>query len=212
MRSLLAGEGGLVSDTVVGPCLDALNGEDVATYSGLELATGGGPSVTSREPASCAALSAANGGSTTARLDGSRIGVGVQPLLVVALAVMLLGLLLGFTRFALRRMAVAATAVAAMILLGVEQAQVGSQILGRITQSAFGAVTASVPVHGTPGVANLLQVEISSSFTVTAGLGFILAMVALGVLALYSLAAELTRHAGAGPPSPYAGSSSSPGP
>jgi lysylphosphatidylglycerol synthetase-like protein (DUF2156 family) len=216
VRSLLAGEGSLISDTAVGPCLDGLNGENVATYSGLELATGGSPSVTAPDPAGCVALSAANGGSTTTPLEGGRIGVGVQPLLLAALVVMLLGLLLGLARFALRPLAVAATAVAAIVLLAVNQAQIGSPILARITQSAFGAVTASLPARGSPGMVSYLQVEISSSFTVTAGLGFILAMVALGLLALYNLAAELARHAGRGagsaPPTSYAGSGPSPGP
>jgi hypothetical protein len=213
--SLLAGEGSLISDTVVGPCLDGLNGDSVATYTGLDLATGASPSTDALEPAGCAALSAANGGSTTTRLDGSQIGVGAQPLLLVALVAMLLGLLLSLTRFALRPLAVAATAVAAIVLLAVNQAQIGSQILGRITQSAFGAVTESLPGNGTPGIASYLQVEISSSFKVTAGIGLILAMVALGLLVLYNLAAELARHAGRGgaaPPTPYAGSGPSPGP
>jgi hypothetical protein len=214
--SLLAGEGSLISDTVVGPCMDGLNGDNVATYTGLDLATGAAPGVTAAEPAGCAALSAANGGSTTTRLDGSRIGVGVQPLLLVALVAMLLGLLLSLTRFALRNLVVTAIAVAAIVLLAVNQAQIGSQILGRITQSAFGAVTESLPVHGTLGIATLLQAEISGSFTVTAGIGFILALVALAVLALYNLAAELARHAGRGggavSAAPYAGSGPSPGP
>jgi hypothetical protein len=73
-----------------------------------------------------------------------------------------------------------------------------------------------LPVHGTLGIATLLQAEISGSFTVTAGIGFILALVALAVLALYNLAAELARHAGRGggavSAAPYAGSGPSPGP
>jgi hypothetical protein len=136
-----------------------------------------------------------------------RIGLGAQPLLLVALLAMLLGLLLSLERLALRGLAVAVAAAVAIILLVVEQGQVSTQVLDKISLSALNSISGPLAAHGTLGVSNLLRVEISNSFTITAGVGFILAIVALALVALYNLAAQLvplTSGGGpAGPAVPY---------
>ena len=82
-----------------------------------------------------------------------------------------------------------------------------TQVLDTITHSALNSISGTFAVHGTLGVSNLLKVEISNSFTITVGVGFILAIVALGLTALYNLSAQLApllwRGARAGVAVPY---------
>lgn len=92
----------------------------------------------------------------------SRIGLGAQPLLLVALLAMLLGLLLSLVRFALRGLAVAVAAAVAIVLLVVEQGQVSTQVLDKISLSALNSISGPLAAHGTLGVSNFLRVEIST--------------------------------------------------
>jgi hypothetical protein len=174
-------------------CLNSLNSYAVATYSGLDLASGSAPTQGSGTPAGCAALAQVESPIPTAAAAGQG-GTGVQPLLLLALAGMLLGLLLSFAHFALRGLAVAATAMAAVILLLVEQGQVSSQILDRISGAALGSLSGLLPsgVGGLGGeVSNYLSTPLSSYLRVSTGIGLILAVVALGVVVLYNPAVQL---------------------
>jgi hypothetical protein len=172
---------------------NSLDNYNFATYTGLDLAAGSAPSVASAEPSGCSALTKEEGTSSSipTSADANQIGLGAQPLLLVAIVAMLLGLLLSLTRFALRGLLVAVAAVVAIILLVVEKGQVSTQVLDKITHSALGSISGTLAAHGTLGVSNFLRVEISNSFTITVGVGFILAIVALVVVALYNLAAQL---------------------
>jgi lysylphosphatidylglycerol synthetase-like protein (DUF2156 family) len=174
-------------------CLNSLDNYNFATYTGLDLAAGSAPSVAGAEPSGCSALTKEEGTSSSipTSADANQIGLGAQPLLLVALVAMLLGLLLSLTRFALRGLLVAVAAAVAIILLVVEKGQVSTQVLDKITHSALGSISGTLAAHGTLGVSNFLRVEISNSFTITVGVGFILAIVALVVVALYNLAAQL---------------------
>jgi hypothetical protein len=194
-------------------CLNSLNSYTVATYSGLDLAAGSAPSAASGTPGGCSAFSATAGSpSPPTSAAAAQIAIGVQPLLLVALAAMLLGLLVSLFRFVLRGVVVAVAATAAIILLLVEQAQMSSQILDRITQSAFGAL--SLPGGSilagpkpTPDIISNIEGVGSGFFRVSVGIGLILAVAALGVAVLYNLAAQLVpllvRSAPAGPPDAY---------
>jgi hypothetical protein len=193
---LLGGQGGVagVSEPPgLTGCLNSLSNYNFATYTGLDLAGGSAPSVAGAEPSGCSALTKEEGTSSSipTSADANQIGLGAQPLLLVALVAMLLGLLLGLVRFALRALAVAVAAAVAIILLVVEQGQVSTQVLDKISHSALNSISGSSAIHGTLGIATFLKVEISDSFTVTVGIGFILTVVALAVVALYNLAAQL---------------------
>jgi lysylphosphatidylglycerol synthetase-like protein (DUF2156 family) len=190
-------------------CLDSLTGYNLWTYSGANLVVGSKPDVATRAPAGCDKLSSESGGApTTPAANPDAVALGVQPLLVAALAAMLLGLVLSLFRYALRGLAVAASAVAAIILLLVANGSVGSQAMDKVRDLISNAAGSA------GGAGAFLQgVDLSSFFSVTMGIGLILAIVALAVCAAYNLAAELTgliagrlrtapAAAGAGPPHP----------
>jgi hypothetical protein len=174
-------------------CLNSLDNFNLATYTGLDLAAGSAPSAAGAEPSGCSALSTEEGSSSSipTRADAGQIGLGAQPLLLVALLAILLGLLVSLTRIALRGLAVAVAAAVAIILLVVEQDQVSTQVLDRISHSVLNSISGTLAGHGTLGVSELLQVDITNSFTITVGIGFILAIVALGAVVLYNLAAQV---------------------
>jgi hypothetical protein len=176
--------------------------------------------VAGAEPSGCSALTKEEGSSSSlpTSADANQIGLGVQPLLLVALVAMLLGLLLSLTRFAFRGLAVAAAAAVAIILLVVEQGQVGTQVLDKISQRALGSVSGS-SLPGIPaglGTSSLISAQMSAYFSVTVGIGFILAIVALAVVALYNLAVQLVPLVGGGtrpgPQVAYAGVPEAPPP
>lgn len=201
-------------------CLNSLDNYNFATYTGLDLTAGSAPSVAGAEPSGCSALTKEEGSSSSlpTSADANQIGLGVQPLLLVALVAMLLGLLLSLTRFAFRGLAVAAAAAVAIILLVVEQGQVGTQVLDKISQRALGSVSGS-GLPGIPaglGTSSLISAQMSAYFSVTVGIGFILAIVALAVVALYNLAVQLVPLVGGGtrpgPQVAYAGVPEAPPP
>jgi hypothetical protein len=205
----LGGQGSVSMPAGLSGCITSLNNYNLATYSGLDLTTGSAPNAAGSAPSGCSALTREEGSSSSipTSADASQLGLGAQPLPLVALVAMLLGLLLSLTRFILRGLLVAVAAAVAIILLVVEQGQVSTQVLDKITHSALNSISGTFAIHGTLGVSNLLKVEISNSFTITVGVGFILALVALGLTALYNLSAQLApllwRGAGAGVAVPY---------
>lgn len=169
------------SSQALNACLDGLSNVNLVTYSGVNLVAGSSPTVVTAVPPSCSAFSQANGGSvSTSPGAGSQANLGIQWLLLIALAAMLAGLLLSLGRFALRGLAVAACAAGAIILLVVNQGQVSSEFLEKIDQGS--------------GSAALLN----GYFNVTMGIGAILAIVALAIAVLYNLAAELAPLVAAG--------------
>jgi hypothetical protein len=201
-------------------CLNSLDNHNFATYTGLDLTAGSAPSVAGAEPSGCSALTKEEGSSSSlpTSADANQIGLGVQPLLLVALVAMLLSLLLSLTRFGFRGLAVAAAAAVAIILLVVEQGQVGTQLLDKISQRALGSVSGS-GLPGIPaglGTSSLISAQMSAYFSVTVGIGFILAIVALAVVALYNLAVQLVPLVGGGtrpgPQVAYAGVPEAPPP
>jgi hypothetical protein len=187
------GEGSVSMPAGLTGCLNSLDNFNLAAYTGLDLAAGSAPSAAGAEPSGCSALTKEEGTSTSipTSADANQIGLGAQPLLLVALVAMLLGLLLSLTRLALRGLLVAVAAAVAIILLAVEHGQVSTQVLDKISHSALNSISGTLAAHGTLGISNLLRVEITNSFTVTVGIGFILALVALALVVLYNLAAQL---------------------
>jgi hypothetical protein len=174
------GGSGSADNQAMNACLNSLTNVNLVTYSGVNLVAGSSPTVTTKLPAGCSTYSRETGGSTTATTDPSQANLGIQWLLLIALAAMLAGLLLSLGRFALRGLAVAACAAGAIILLVVNQGQVSSEFLEKIDQGS--------------GSAALLN----GYFNVTMGIGAILAIVALAIAVLYNLAAELAPLVAAG--------------
>jgi len=74
-------------------CLNSLDNFNLAAYTGLDLAAGSAPSAAGAEPSGCSALTKEEGTSTSipTSADANQIGLGAQPLLLVALVAMLLG-------------------------------------------------------------------------------------------------------------------------
>ncbi len=174
-------------------CLDGLNGFDLWTYTGLNLAAGSDPKVAASEPAACNNLSAAAGGTvSTTPSRASDVNVGVQPLILVAVAAMVLGLLLSLFRYAIRGLVVAVLAIGAIALLFLASTNLDSEVTTKIQHS----IAASGAASAAGGIISGL--DLSSFFTVSMGIGLILAMAALGVVALYNLVAQIVSLAGGG--------------
>jgi hypothetical protein len=185
----LGGQGsGGPSARQVDACLNALGGFSFYTYNGVDLVAGSDPTVASpsSEPAACASLSSSassSGVSTSPGASAHQVNVGVQPLFLVALAAILAGLLLGLFRYAARGLVVAVSAGAGIILLLVASSTLSSAVLDRLGaaissgEGQAGGSAASLP----PGI------DLSSFFSVSLGLGLILAIVALAVVVLYNL-------------------------
>ncbi|MGD0834149.1 MAG: hypothetical protein ABSA40_06950 [Candidatus Dormibacteria bacterium] len=169
------------SSQALNACLDGLSNVNLVTYSGVNLVAGSSPTVVTAVPPSCSAFSQANGGSvSTSPGAGSQANLGIQWLLLIALAAMLVGLLLSLGRFAVRGLAVAACAAVAVTLLLVNQAQVSSEFLAKLDQGSTSAAL------------------FNNYFNVNVGIGAILAIVALALVILYELAAGLATLVAAG--------------
>lgn len=171
-------------------CLDSLAGYDLATYSGVDLASGGQPAVATTPPSGCRELAQQGGAAATTPGTPAGYTVGMQPLLLVAAALMLVGLVLNLLRHRLRPLLVAASAGAALILLVASSSTASSQILDRLASQVSGSA------DGASGI--LRGIDLSTYFTVNMGVGLILALVALGVIVVYNVAAQAAALAGAG--------------
>ena len=112
----LGGQGSVSMPAGLSGCITSLNNYNLATYSGLDLTTGSAPNAAGSAPSGCSALTREEGSSSSipTSADAGQLGLGAQPLPLVALVAMLLGLLLSLTRFILRGLLVAVAAAVAM--------------------------------------------------------------------------------------------------
>jgi hypothetical protein len=162
-------------------CLDALNGDNLYSYSGFDLAFGGAPSALTSPPAACGAR-AASLPSSSAVPPTAQAALGVQPLQLVALVAIVLGVVTGLValvrpwRPARRALGTSLLAVVALALLAIELVHAHNVAIDKISTASTGA---GVPF------------SISQYIDFNIGIAFILALAALAVVALYNLAAAL---------------------
>jgi hypothetical protein len=157
--------GGSNQDAQTSNCLSAISNTDLYSYSGLNLATGSAPS-TASIPASC---STAAGGNTKASQAPT---VGVQPLLVVVLVLIIVGIAATALRAPLRAGVAGAAALVAAILVIASNATSHDAIRDRISALA----------NQSSGSSNLgLQAAggVGGFFNIHAAIGFTLILLAL---------------------------------
>ena len=161
-------------------CIDALNGVNILTYNGWQLAFGKDPVIGS-VPAACNQNNAAGA-------DTSSANIGPQLLAFLALLSALLGLIfatagiLGIVAARSRAFVTAIFAAGAGVLLLLDHLHVSDVILSKISTSEGSSV---------PGI------DPSTLFNVNPGLGLVVALVILLVALLYNVAALII---GGGPP------------
>lgn len=162
-------------------CLDALNGDNLYSYSGFGLAFGGAPSALTSPPAACGARSASLP-SSSAVPPTAQAALGVQPLQLAAFVAIVLGVIAGLLawvrpwRPARRALGATLLAVVALALLALEVVHAHNAVIDKISAASTGT---GVPF------------SISQYIDFNLGIAFFLALVALGVVALYNLAAAL---------------------
>jgi hypothetical protein len=141
-------------------CLEALSGRDLVSYSGVNLLTGSNPTiatgVTGCGPSSAAAPTEAN--------------VGAQPLIEVALLLIVIGIVATILRGPLRGFVGGGAALVAAVLIILANSVVHTPILDKVTASAGGLSLANLGT-GALGVLNLVSIH--------PAIGFWLALIAL---------------------------------
>jgi hypothetical protein len=122
-------------------CLDALNGVNFITYSGINLALGQHPSVVST-PSQCQ-----QSGSTAP--STGQANVGMQTPFLIALIVVAAAALFGLIGFVVRgrlpALLAAALGIAAIVLLYLGQSSTKDAILNKVTASAGSSSSSSIP-------------------------------------------------------------------
>jgi hypothetical protein len=180
--SQAGGSGNSGNSAALTSCLQALNGRDLVTYSGVDLLTGGTPSTATSIPGcDTGSASASSSASSTVSKDA---GIGVQPLMVVALVLILLGVVATALRRPLRAWIAGGAALVAAGLIVINNASVHTPILNKLTSSGGGSSISSLGLTGGLGL--------DSFFSIHAAIGFILVLVAL-VLALAANVVDLAQ-------------------
>ena len=159
-------------------CINALQNVDVISYSGFSLAFGQAPGVLSTPPQACPQSSQlpSSGGVIP---SGDQAKIGVQPLALTAFIAIVLALLMAALTFLrvlrgpLRAFLSTLLAMIAFAMVLLEQAHVQTAILDRINAQA---TTSGAPF------------SIASYFIIDNGIGYIVALIALGIAALYNAA------------------------
>jgi hypothetical protein len=178
--SQAGGSGNSGNSAALTSCLQALNGRDLVTYSGVDLLTGGTPSTATSIPGcDTGSASASSSASSTVSKDA---GIGVQPLMVVALVLILLGVVATALRRPLRAWIAGGAALVAAGLIVINNASVHTPILNKLTSSGGGSSLSGLGIAG--GLDNF--------FSIHAAIGFILVLVAL-VLALAANVVDLAQ-------------------
>jgi hypothetical protein len=170
--SQAGGAGNSGNAAAVTTCLQGLSGRDLVTYSGVNLLTGGTPTAATSIPGCDTGSSSSSSASSTVSKDA---GIGVQPLMVVALLLILLGIVAGLLRAPARAVIAGGAALVAAVLIVINNSTVHTPILNKLTSSGGGASISSLGLTGGLGLENF--------FSIHAAIGFILVLIAL-VLAL----------------------------
>lgn len=171
-------------------CLDALNGYNLATYSGTDLAFGNAPTAASSAPAAC---TQASGGSFSPSGSGNPAQgkLGMQPFELIGLIVIAVGALLSIVFFVrsprarIRAVITSLLAAAGVALVVVAQFQAAKAVTDKIAASSSGA-SSSLPI----------SINVSDYVNVNPAIGLYLVVGVLGVVVLLNLLAA------AAPPPP----------
>jgi hypothetical protein len=179
--SQAGGAGNSGNAAAVTSCLQGLSGRDLVTYSGVNLLTGGTPAAATSIPGcDTGSASASSSASSTVSKDA---GIGVQPLMVVALLLIAVGIIAALLRAPGRAVIAGGAALVAAVLIVINNSTVHTPILNKLTSSAGGASISSLGLTGGLGLENF--------FSIHAAIGFILILVAL-FLALAANVVDLT--------------------
>ncbi len=168
--SQLGGSASSVSPQETACLNDLSNGKDFVTYSGVDLVAGSNPAINS---ASCSATSSSS---------TDRGGVGAQPLLIVALILIAVGVLAAVLRAQMRAVVAGAAALIAGVLVIIGSGTAQSDITTKISS---GSTTSSFSSLGVGSLGNF--------FNVHASIGFWLVLVALFLALLVNLSALAAR-------------------
>jgi hypothetical protein len=171
LGSALSAAGGSGSAAAANTCLQSLNGKDLATYSGVNLLTGGNPATSTNIPG-------CDTGSTAAA-STSEGGIGVQPLVLIAFLLILVGIAAAVLKPRLRSLVSGGAALVAGVLLIVDNATVHTQIVSKLTQGSGDSSLSSLGISGAA----------DQFFDIHAALGFFLVLVALILAFLVNAAA-----------------------
>lgn len=187
------------SASAAASCLQGLNGKDLLSYSGVNMVTGGNPSAVGSIPGCDSSTSAPVSTSTAG-------GIGVQPLIVVALLFVIVGILAVLLRAPLRRSLIAAAVgLAAAVLIIINNSTVHGTVLSKLTASLGN----SLPSSGSSLPGADLRASVGGFFDIHAAIGFTLVLIALFLAVAVNLAALIagsglrmarTAPAGVGPP------------
>jgi hypothetical protein len=146
-------------------CLSTISNTDLYSYSGLNLATGSAPS-TATIPPSC---STTTGGTSSTSETPT---VGVQPLLIAALVLIVVGILATVLRSPMRYAVALAAALVAAILVIANNSAAHNAVSDRITALVNkSSGSTNVNLQGLGGV--------GSFFNIHAAIGFTLILIAL---------------------------------
>jgi hypothetical protein len=173
----IGGSGNSSGAAVSAACLQALNGHDFYTYSGLSMVTGSEPTAQVNVPG-CPTTSSSTPTSPLAVSPSAQappLGIGVQPLMVVVLVLIVVGILGGALRGRAGRFAAGGAALLATVLAVVNNSTAHSAIVNKLDSS--GAANGSLQSAGLGGA-------IDAFFNIHAALGFTLILIALGLTVL----------------------------
>ena len=174
--------GGNVNLAQLDRCLDALKGDNLFSYTGFNLAFGTAPSGLASTPATCTSGASALPGSSSALPVGSQATLGVQPLELLALIAIMGGALAGLLallrpwRVPWRASTATVLSIVALVLLLLEQAHAHTAVIDKISSASTGA---GVPF------------SLSAYIDFNSGLAYLIALIVLGVAALYNASSAL---------------------
>lgn len=168
-----------------GACVDALNGFNLATYSGVNLAFGTAGSTARTGPAACETGTAST---VPSSVQPDSVKTDVQPFILAAGVVVIAGLLLSvllIRRGRMRGLISALSAAVAGGLLIIGQLQVQKQITNKIA-AQFSSGTASSSLPGG------LSINFADYFNVNWAIGALIVIALLAVTLLLNVAAVIT--------------------
>ena len=155
-------------------CLQALSNRDLATYSGANLAFGGSPSTPSNLPG-------CDAGSSTPTSSPDSGNIGVQPLVLMALILIVVGVLATPLRTPLRNLVAGGAALLAAVLVLVNNSTVHTPIFNKLSSSS-----------GSNSLAQFGGGSLETFFSVHASIGFTLVLIALLLALLVNAAGAAT--------------------
>ena len=156
-------------------CLDNAKGQELFSYSGYDLVTGGDPTVSNDRINGCPQQTTGAAAQATAKT----VNIGSQGWFIGVLIVLLAGIVASALRFPGRGFLVTALCGAGIALLLVGLLQIQGAVSNKLSptvQALLGSARGNLP---------------SDSFIITAGLGLWLAVALLAVTAVFNLVTDI---------------------